>query len=223
MNENNDEKFDWLIKLLIVGDSGVGKTNILLRSCDDKFLSYNLSTIGFLYIKKINSRLNLKKGVDFKKKVLDIDGKKIKLQIWDTAGQERFQTIALSYYKGAWGIILVFSIDNRKSFDNIGKWMKQISDNAAKDVIILLVGNKCDLEEKRVVSYDEAKQLAENYNIRFYETSAKDDINISEIFVKIASDIKTKIITDNMDNLDQSKSLYLNNVDYKNNFEGCTC
>ena len=150
----------------------------------------------------------------------------MKLQIWDTAGQERFQTIALSYYKGAWGIILVFSIDNRKSFENIERWMKQIKDNAAKDVIIFLIGNKCDLAEGRVVSYDEAIKLAENYNISFYETSAKNNVNIQEIFLKIATDIKNKILNDSSENMDRSKSLYLTNVEnnnINNDSTGCTC
>ena len=157
--------------------------------------------------------------------MIDIEGKKMKLQIWDTAGQERFQTIALSYYKGAWGIILVFSIDNRKSFENIGRWMKQIRDHGAEDVIILLVGNKCDLVEGRVVSFEEAKSLAENYNISFFETSAKNDINIKEIFIKIANDIKIKIINENLENMDRSKSLHLTNFNPNNNEElgGCIC
>ena len=162
-------------------------------------------------------------GVDFKKKILEIEGKKVKLQIWDTAGQERFQTIALSYYKGAWGIILVFSIDNRKSFENIGKWMKQIKENAAEDVIILLVGNKCDLNENRAVSYEEAKALAESHNSFFFESSAKNNININEIFIKIATDIKNKITIDNSEYLERSKALYLTNFEDKNNEQGCTC
>lgn len=160
--------------------------------------------------------------MDFKKKIIELDGKKMKLQIWDTAGQERFQTIAISYYKGAWGIILVFSIDNRKSFENIGKWMKQITDNAAADVVIVLVGNKCDLIESRAVSYEEAQALAKSFNIQFYETSAKNNINIDEIFTKIATDIKVKL---SMENMDRSKSIYLStnlNVDNNKN-DGCTC
>lgn len=142
------------------------------------------------------------------------------MQIWDTAGQERFQTIALSYYKGAWGIILVFAIDNRKSFENIGKWMKQIKEHAPPDVIIILVGNKCDLEEKRAVSSDEAKQLSEGHDIPFYETSAKDNINVEEIFSKLASNIKTKIMNENME---RSKSMYLSNYMEESQDIGCTC
>lgn len=146
------------------------------------------------------------------------------MQIWDTAGQERFQTIALSYYKGAWGIILVFAIDNRKSFENIGKWMKQIKDNAPADVNILLVGNKCDLLENRQVTYEEAKALAETYKIQFYETSAKNDINIEEIFEKLAIEIKKKILSENSEVMGGSRSLYISNViENKDNDLGCTC
>lgn len=223
MGEN--EKYDWLIKLLVVGDSGVGKTNILLRCCEDQFLTYNLSTIGiFKRFSSIFSK-RFSKGVDFKKKIIELEGKKMKLQIWDTAGQERFQTIAISYYKGAWGIILVYAIDNRKSFDNIGKWMKQIKDNAAADVVIILVGNKCDLSKTRAVTTDEAKALAESYNIDFYETSAKDNVNIEEIFTKMASDIKTKITSETFD-MEKSRSINLTaskNVNGEINEGGCTC
>lgn len=163
--------------------------------------------------------------MDFKKKIIELEGKKMKLQIWDTAGQERFQTIAISYYKGAWGIILVYAIDNRKSFDNIGKWMKQIKDNAAADVVIILVGNKCDLNKSRAVTIDEAKSLAESYNIDFYETSAKDNVNIEEIFTKMASDIKTKITSETFD-MEKSRSINLTantNLNGEINEGGCTC
>lgn len=219
MSETND-KFEWLIKVLVIGDSGVGKTNILLRTCDNKFLSHNLSTIGKTLIYLSNKIFYA--GVDFKTKILEIENKKIKLQIWDTAGQERFQTIALSYYKGAWGIILVFSIDNKKSFENIGKWMKQIKDNAPSDVNVLLVGNKCDLLEKRQVTYEEAQALADSYKIQFYETSAKNNINIEEIFEKLAFEIKNKI-GDSLDVMG-SRSIYISDViENKDENLGCTC
>lgn len=161
---------------------------------------------------------------------MEIEGKKLKLQVWDTAGQERFQTIALSYYKGAWGIILSYSITDRKSFESIGKWMKQIKENAANDVLLVLVGNKNDLENQRVVSKEEGEKLAEEQNMPFYETSAKEDMNIKEVFMKIGCDILSKInscekseILENA--VERSKSHTVRNFDgnQDENNSDCAC
>lgn len=177
-SHSNNNSFDYLIKLLIVGDSGVGKTNLLLRFTENEFSLHTISTIG----------------VDFKKKVINVQDKKLKLQIWDTAGQERFQTMALSYYKGAWGIILTYSIIDIKSFQSIEKWLKQIKDNSSTDVIIVLVGNKSDLESQRLISKEMGKELALKFNIPFFfETSAKDNNMINAVFQYIGEEVLNKI------------------------------
>ncbi|XP_016140850.1 ras-related protein Rab-13-like isoform X2 [Sinocyclocheilus grahami] len=130
------KKYDFLFKLLLIGDSGVGKTCLIIRFAEDNFNSTYISTIG----------------IDFKVKTIEFEGKKVKLQVWDTAGQERFKTITTAYYRGAMGIILVYDITDEKSFENIQNWMKSIKENASVGVSRMLMGNKCDIEAKRKVS-----------------------------------------------------------------------
>ncbi|NXA56117.1 RAB13 protein, partial [Nothocercus julius] len=122
-------------------------------------------------------------GIDFKIRTVEIEGKKIKLQVWDTAGQERFKTITTAYYRGAMGIILVYDITDEKSFENIQNWMKSIKENASAGVERLLIGNKCDMESKRKVQRDDAEKLAREHGIRFFETSAKSSVNVEEVRV----------------------------------------
>nr|pir hypothetical protein T23H2.6 - Caenorhabditis elegans [Caenorhabditis elegans] len=135
--------YDMLFKLLLIGDSGVGKTCILYRFSDDAFNTTFISTIG----------------IDFKIKTIELKGKKIKLQIWDTAGQERFHTITTSYYRGAMGIMLVYDITNAKSFDNIAKWLRNIDEHASEDVVKMILGNKCDMSDRRVVSRERGEKI----------------------------------------------------------------
>uniref|UniRef100_UPI00398F5105 ras-related protein Rab-13-like n=1 Tax=Pristiophorus japonicus TaxID=55135 RepID=UPI00398F5105 len=168
--------YDYLFKLLLIGDSGVGKTCLIIRFADDNFNSTYISTIG----------------IDFKIKTVDVDGKKIKLQVWDTAGQERFKTITTAYYRGAMGIILVYDITDEKSFENIQNWMKSIKENASASVERMLLGNKCDMENKRKVLKDKAEKLAKDHGIRFFETSAKSSLNVEEAFESLARDILIK-------------------------------
>lgn len=168
--------YDFIAKVLIIGDSGVGKTCLLLRFCDNTFTTSHLATIG----------------IDFKIKHLEVDGKKIKMQIWDTAGQDRFRSITQTYYKGAMGIILTYSATDRESFQNISNWMKQINEQASKDVSVVIVGNKSDMPEK-VVLPEEGKALADSYGLKFFETSAKDDLGVNDAFYTIAKEIKDKI------------------------------
>uniref|UniRef100_A0AAZ3R9F0 Ras-related protein Rab-13 n=1 Tax=Oncorhynchus tshawytscha TaxID=74940 RepID=A0AAZ3R9F0_ONCTS len=134
--------YDYLFKLLLIGDSGVGKTCVLFRFSEDAFNSTFISTIG----------------IDFKIRTVELDGKKIKLQIWDTAGQERFRTITTAYYRGAMGIMLVYDITNEKSFDNIKNWIRNIEEHASADVEKMVLGNKCDVNDKRQVSKDRGEQ-----------------------------------------------------------------
>nr|ABD65434.1 Rab10 [Suberites domuncula] len=169
--------YDLLFKLLLIGDSGVGKTCVLFRYADDTFNTTFISTIG----------------IDFKIKTIELEGKRIKLQIWDTAGQERFHTITTSYYRGAMGIILVYDITNQKSFDNITKWLQNIEMHASADVERILIGNKCDWEARRVVPKDRGNALAHNQGISFLETSAKTNYNIEEAFEQLAKQILRKV------------------------------
>lgn len=169
--------YDLLFKLLLIGDSGVGKTCVLFRFSDDAFNTTFISTIG----------------IDFKIKTVELQGKKIKLQIWDTAGQERFHTITTSYYRGAMGIMLVYDITNGKSFENISKWLRNIDEHANEDVERMLLGNKCDMDDKRVVPKGKGEQIAREHGIRFFETSAKANINIEKAFLTLAEDILRKV------------------------------
>ncbi|KAK3598665.1 hypothetical protein CHS0354_020426 [Potamilus streckersoni] len=170
--------FDYLFKLLLIGDAGVGKSCLLLRFADDTFSDSYISTIG----------------VDFKIRTIDKDGKTIKLQIWDTAGQERFRTIASSYYKGADGIIVVYDVTNQESFNNVKQWLQQIDRFASENVNKLLVGNKCDLTTKKVVDYTTAKEFADQLGIPFLETSSKDTTNVEQAFMAMVMEIKNRKI-----------------------------
>lgn len=170
--------YDLLFKLLLIGDSGVGKTCILFRFSDDAFNTTFISTIG----------------IDFKIKTIELRGKKIKLQIWDTAGQERFHTITTSYYRGAMGIMLVYDITNSKSFDNIAKWLRNIQEHANDDVEKMILGNKCDMEDKRVIAKERGEAIARENGIRFLETSAKTNINIDKAFIDLSESILDKTV-----------------------------
>jgi len=168
--------YDLLFKLLLIGDSGVGKTCILFRFSDDAFNTTFISTIG----------------IDFKIKTIELKGKKIKLQIWDTAGQERFHTITTSYYRGAMGIMLVYDITNLRSFENIAKWLRNTDEHATEDVEKMILGNKCDMESSRLVSKDQGAAIARDHGVRFMETSAKANINIDAAFMELAEAILNK-------------------------------
>ncbi len=131
-------------------------------------------------------------GVDFKLKNIEIDNKKIKLQIWDTAGQERFRTITTSYYKGAHAILICFDITDRESFLHIRNWMADIDKFAKEGVLRILVGNKCDLEQSRQVRKEEANEIANKYGIKYIETSAKETTNIEDLFISTAKHLLSK-------------------------------
>ena len=150
-----------------------------------------------------------------------MEGKKLKMQIWDTAGQERFKTITQTYYKGAMGIILTYSIAEPDTFKNIENWMKQIQQQASENVCKILVGNKCDVAE-RLVEYDEGRRLADKYGIPFFETSAKSGINIEDTFMTIARDIKNKILLNETTAQSDTKKITNNSDENKQNKKpGC--
>ncbi|PAA72475.1 hypothetical protein BOX15_Mlig021038g1 [Macrostomum lignano] len=170
-------EYDYLFKLLLIGDSGVGKSCLLLRFADDTYTESYISTIG----------------VDFKIRTIELDGKTIKLQIWDTAGQERFRTITSSYYRGAHGIIVVYDCTDQESFNNVKNWLQEIDKYASENVNKLLVGNKCDLTSKKVVDFATAKEYADKLGIVFLETSAKNATNVEQAFMSMASEIKSRM------------------------------
>lgn len=132
-------------------------------------------------------------GVDFKIRTIEVDGKTVKLQIWDTAGQERFRTITSSYYRGAHGIIIVYDVTEMESFNNVKQWLSEIDRYASDSVCKLLVGNKCDLVENKVVDTQMAKAYADELGIPFLETSAKDSINVEQAFLTMAGEIKKRM------------------------------
>ncbi|KHN33406.1 Ras-related protein RABE1c [Glycine soja] len=176
--------YDYLIKLLLIGDSGVGKSCLLLRFSDGSFTTSFITTIG----------------IDFKIRTIEQDGKRIKLQIWDTAGQERFRTITTAYYRGAMGILLVYDafsfgiIIQLVPISDIRNWIRNIEQHASDNVNKILVGNKADMDEsKRVVPTSKGQALADEYGIKFFETSAKTDLNVEEVFFSIARDIKQRL------------------------------
>ncbi|KAE8632010.1 hypothetical protein XENTR_v10001394 [Xenopus tropicalis] len=144
--ESSDQNFDYMFKILIIGNSSVGKTSFLFRYADDSFTPAFVSTVG----------------IDFKVKTIYRNDKRIKLQIWDTAGQERYRTITTAYYRGAMGFILMYDITNEESFNAVQDWSTQIKTYSWDNAQVLLVGNKCDMEDERVVSSERGRQLAEH-------------------------------------------------------------
>jgi len=169
--------YDYLFKLLLIGDSGVGKSCLLLRFADHTYTESYISTIG----------------VDFKIRTVELDGKTIKLQIWDTAGQERFRTITSSYYRGAHGIIVVYDCTDLDSFNNVKQWLNEIDRYASENVQKLLVGNKVDLVSKKIVDTETGKSFADKLNISFLETSAKAATNVEKAFLTMAAEIKNNM------------------------------
>jgi len=178
--------YDYLFKLLLIGDTAVGKSSLLLRFTEDTFNPSFISTIG----------------IDFKVKTVDIDGKRVKLQVWDTAGQERFRTITTAYYRTAQGIILTYDVTNAESFGNLKMWAKAIDQHAAKSVNRILVGNKCDLADKRVIETSKGQELAAEFGIKFFETSAKNSIQVDDAFMSLARDIKKRVDQEDPSNSD---------------------
>jgi len=186
--------YDYLFKILLIGDSGVGKSCLLLRFSDGSYTDSYISTIG----------------VDFKIKTLTLDDKTVKLQIWDTAGQERFRTITSSYYRGAHGIMVVYDVTDKKTFVNVKQWLGEISRWASDSVNKLLIGNKCDLDERRAVTQDEAKQFADSLSIPCIETSAASNINVEEAFMLMTQQVKERVLKGELPNSGKGGGMDLN-------------
>ena len=172
----------YIVKILTLGDTMVGKSSIVLRFSEDKFDDKLFSTIG----------------IDFKTKYIKMGDSSVKVLIWDTAGQEKFQNIAKQYYKGANGVLLIYDVGNRKSFERIDYWLKELKENNRIDeLFVCLVGNKIDLGDKRVISTEEGEKYSKDNNIYFMEVSAKTGENVNELFSKAIKGSMDKVFSTN--------------------------
>lgn len=210
MTSTTDQHFDYMFKILIIGNSSVGKTSFLFRYADDSFTSAFVSTVG----------------IDFKVKTVIRREKRMKLQIWDTAGQERYRTITTAYYRGAMGFILMYDVTNEESFNSVQDWVTQIKTYSWDNAQVILVGNKSDMEAERVVTYDRGKQLADQLGLEFFETSAKENINVKNVFERLVDIICDKM-SDGLD-ADQTmtnmnKGTRLTDNPLPNNNNNCQC
>lgn len=178
---DDEDVYDCLYKILLIGDSGVGKSCLLLRFTDDTYTEAYISTIG----------------VDFKLRTVEYNGKQIKLQIWDTAGQERFRTITSSYYRGAHGVIIVYDITDQLSFNNLKNWIQEIEQYSSENFSKMIVGNKCDLNTRRVVETEAARQFVTSRGAAFMETSAKNSTNVEQAFMWMVADISSRLSNSN--------------------------
>ena len=178
MSNNQEEDIDYklLFKIIIVGESCVGKSNIISRYLNGQF----------------NPNISSTLGAELSNKYLKIKDISTKLQIWDTAGLERYHSIISSYFKGAHGCFIVYDITKEKSFEKVEEWYERVKENANKEVSLILVGNKCDLENNREISREKGEEKAKNLNCPFFETSALSDVNITEIFNELLNNIYEK-------------------------------
>ena len=165
--------FDVKYKIMVLGESKVDKTQLIKRYTKDQFGGVYLTTVG----------------MDFQDKIIEIEDKKVRLQIWDTAGQERFRNVTKSYFQSSQGLVLVYDITDRESFEKLNFWVDNIKNNAPENAKFILVGNKCDLANERKVSYEEGENYAKNLNIKFFEASARDGTNVNELFFYLANEI----------------------------------
>ncbi|KAH0787288.1 small GTP-binding protein [Histomonas meleagridis] len=195
-------KFDYSLKVVVVGDSGVGKTCLLIRFVRDIFDEESQPTLG----------------VEFMTKIVQTDHHRIQLQLWDTAGQELFRSVTRGYYRGSAGALLVFDLTNRDSFENIGRWLQDIKDVARSDVVTLLLGNKSDLAADRKVSKVEAESFASLHHMQYFETSAKTGDQIQQ-----AIDACVAVIEKNVDDGAYEVASNNDNVDFQQQEQKSEC
>ena len=174
---DDSEEYEMMIKVILIGDSGVGKTNIMSKFLKNQFLEDSKATVG----------------VEFGSKLFIQQGHKIKAQIWDTAGQEKYKAITSAYYKGSKGALVIYDISRKATFENVDKWVEELKNNGSEDVLIMLVGNKSDLKEQREIAEEDAKKKAELYNAAFCETSALEGYNIEYAFENLINEITKKV------------------------------
>ncbi|GLU09558.1 hypothetical protein SLE2022_333430 [Rubroshorea leprosula] len=191
---------EYLFKIVIIGDSAVGKSNLLSRYARDEFNAHSKTTIG----------------VEFQTQCLKIDGKEIKAQIWDTAGQERFRAVTSAYYRGAFGALLVYDISRRTTFDSVSRWLDELNSHCDSTVARMLVGNKSDLENIREVTSEEGKSLAEAEGLFFIETSARDSTNVRTAFEIVIREIYNNVSRKVLHSDSYKAELTLNRVSLAN-------
>ncbi|KAK4413001.1 Ras-related protein RABA4d [Sesamum alatum] len=168
-----NQKIDYVFKVVLIGDSAVGKSQLLARFARNEFSLESKATIG----------------VEFQTKTLLIDQKTVKAQIWDTAGQERYRAVTSAYYRGAVGAMLVYDMSKRQSFDHMARWLEELRGHADKNIVIMLIGNKCDLGTLRAVPTEDAQEFAERENLYFMETSALEATNVESAFLTVLTEI----------------------------------
>eukprot|EP00262_Sarcandra_glabra_P010275 TRINITY_DN2534_c0_g1_i1.p1 TRINITY_DN2534_c0_g1~~TRINITY_DN2534_c0_g1_i1.p1 ORF type:complete len:215 (-),score=37.49 TRINITY_DN2534_c0_g1_i1:222-866(-) len=173
----DEEGEEYLFKVVIIGDSAVGKSNLLSRYARNEFNMHSKATIG----------------VEFQTQSMEIEGKEVKAQIWDTAGQERFRAVTSAYYRGAVGALIVYDISRRTTFDSVGRWLEELNTHSDTTVARMLVGNKCDLGNIRDVSVEDGKSLAEAEGLFFMETSALDSTNVRTAFEIVIKEIYNNV------------------------------
>ncbi|KAK4258154.1 hypothetical protein QN277_007636 [Acacia crassicarpa] len=177
MSSDEEDGEEYLFKIVIIGDSAVGKSNLLSRYARNEFNMHSKATIG----------------VEFQTQSMEIDGKEVKAQIWDTAGQERFRAVTSAYYRGAVGALIVYDISRRTTFDSVVRWLDELKTHCDTTAAWMLVGNKCDLDNIRSVSVEEGKSLAEAEGLFFMETSALDSINVKTAFEMVIREIYNNV------------------------------
>ncbi|XP_021745791.1 ras-related protein RABA5d-like [Chenopodium quinoa] len=197
---SDDEAEEYLFKIVIIGDSAVGKSNLLSRYARNEFNMHSKATIG----------------VEFQTQSMEIEGKEVKAQIWDTAGQERFRAVTSAYYRGAVGALLVYDISRRTTFDSIGRWLDELTTHSDTTVARMLVGNKSDLDNIRSVSIEEGKNLAEEHGLFFMETSAKDSTNVRMAFEMVIKEIYNSVSRRVLNSDSYKAQLSLNRVSIVN-------
>ncbi|KAJ7536193.1 hypothetical protein O6H91_12G059400 [Diphasiastrum complanatum] len=195
MTHRVDDQYDYLFKVVLIGDSGVGKSNLLSRFTRNEFCLESKSTIGVEFATR-----SIEEGAILKQECQSlheskcflkqqVDGKTIKAQIWDTAGQERYRAITSAYYRGAVGALLVYDLTKHSTYDNIQRWLKELRDHADSNIVIMLVGNKSDLKHLRGVTTEEGQAFSEKEGLSFLETSALDSTNVERAFQSTLTEI----------------------------------
>ncbi|XP_023739665.1 ras-related protein RABA5e [Lactuca sativa] len=200
MDSSDDEGEEYLFKVVIIGDSAVGKSNLLSRYSKNEFNMHSKSTIG----------------VEFQTQTMEIDGKEVKAQIWDTAGQERFRAVTSAYYRGAVGALIVYDISRSTTFDSVTRWLEELKTHSDTTVVRMLVGNKCDLGNIRAVSVEDGKKLAENEGLFFMETSALDSTNVKTAFELVIKEIYNNVSRKVLNSDSYKSELSMNRVTLDN-------
>ncbi|CAI9107323.1 OLC1v1006649C1 [Oldenlandia corymbosa var. corymbosa] len=198
-----EEGEEYLFKIVVIGDSAVGKSNLLSRFARDEFDHNSKATIG----------------VEFQTQVVEIDGKEIKAQVWDTAGQERFRAVTSAYYRGAVGALIVYDISRKTTFESIKRWLEELNTHCDTTVARMLVGNKCDLEDIRDVSVEEGKSLAEEEGLFFMETSALNSTNVKTAFEIVIREIYNNISRKTLNSDSYKAELSVNRVSLANGID----